>query len=266
MTRKTARRLDAAVVERGLAESRARAQALIGGGAVAVNGEVVTKSGAPVEEDARIELVREPMPYVSRGGVKLKHALDRFDVRVQGRVAADIGASTGGFTDVLLREGAARVYAIDVGYGQLAWPLRNDERVVVMERTNIRYLDALPEPIQMAVVDTSFISLRQVLPAVARLLVADGDGVVLIKPQFEAGREQVGKKGVVRSPAVWAEVLYSVLEWALAHGWSLLGLERSPIHGPAGNVEFLAHLRRGEAASIDLSSAIARVLKGDGDE
>lgn len=262
MKGKSARpRLDAAVVERGLAESRARAQALIGGGAIAVNGVVVTRAGTPVEEDARVELVREPMPYVSRGGLKLKHALDRFDVPVEGRVAADIGASTGGFTDVLLRQGATRVYAVDVGYGQLAWPLRNDERVVVMERTNIRHLEELPEPIQLAVADTSFISLRQVLPPVARLLDPHGDAVVLIKPQFEAGRAQVGKKGVVRSPAVRAEVLYGVLEWTRANGWSVLGLERSPIHGPAGNVEFLAHLRRGEASSVDLDAAVARVLE-----
>lgn len=261
MTNNSARRrLDAVVVERGLAESRARAQALIGGGAIAVNGEIVTRAAAPVDSDAVVELVREPMPYVSRGGLKLKHALDRFDVPVNGRVAADIGASTGGFTDVLLRAGAVRVYSIDVGYGQLAWTLRNDERVVVMERTNIRHLESLPEPVQLAVADTSFISLRQVLPTVARLLLPDGDAVVLIKPQFEAGREQVGKKGVVRSPVVWAEVLYSVLEWSLANGWSVLGLERSPIHGPAGNVEFLSHLRRGEAASIDLRTSISGVV------
>lgn len=254
-------RLDAAVVERGLAESRARAQALIGGGAITVNGEVVTRAATPVEEDARVELVREPMPYVSRGGVKLKHALDRFHVQVEGRVAADVGASTGGFTDVLLRAGVARAYAIDAGYGQLAWTLRNDERVVVMERTNIRYLEQLPEPVHIAVIDTSFISLRQVLPTVGRLLEPGGDAVALIKPQFEAGREQVGKKGVVRSPAVWAEVLYGVLEWALANRWSVLGLERSPIHGPAGNVEFLAHLQRGDGPSIDLETAIAHVLE-----
>lgn len=254
-------RLDAAVVERGLAESRARAQALIGGGAVAVDGEVVTKAGTPVGAESRVELVREPMPYVSRGGLKLKHALDHFEVPVEGRAAADIGASTGGFTDVLLRAGAARVYAIDVGYGQLAWPLRNDERVVVMERTNIRHLESLSEAVQLAVVDTSFISLRQVLPAAARLLAAQGDAVVLIKPQFEAGRDQVGKKGVVRSPAVWAEVLFGVLEWAQANGWSVLGLERSPVHGPAGNVEFLAHLRLDDGPSIDISPAVARVLE-----
>jgi 23S rRNA (cytidine1920-2'-O)/16S rRNA (cytidine1409-2'-O)-methyltransferase len=260
------RRLDAAVVEEGLAESRARAQALIGGGAVTVNGEVVTKSGASVDPGARVELIREPMPYVSRGGLKLQHALDRFDLSVDGRVAADVGASTGGFTDVLLRSGARRVYAIDVGYGQLAWQLRNDERVVVMERTNIRHLEGLPEPIDVAVVDTSFISLRQVLPAVSRLLMPSGDAVVLIKPQFEAGREQVGRKGVVRSAAVWAEVLFGVLEWALGNGWSVLGLERSPIHGPAGNVEFLAHLRLGGGASIDLGSAISRVLKASDGE
>jgi 23S rRNA (cytidine1920-2'-O)/16S rRNA (cytidine1409-2'-O)-methyltransferase len=205
------------------------------------------------------------MPYVSRGGLKLERAVDRFSVPVADTVAADVGASTGGFTDVLLRRGARRVYAIDVGYGQLAWPLRNDERVVVMERTNIRNLESLPERVDLAVVDTSFISLRQVLPHVAPLLVPNGDAVVLIKPQFEAGRDRVGKKGVVRSRVVWAEVLYRVLEWAEANGWSVLGLERSPIHGPAGNVEFLAHLRLGGHPSVDVPEAIGRVLAATGE-
>jgi 23S rRNA (cytidine1920-2'-O)/16S rRNA (cytidine1409-2'-O)-methyltransferase len=253
-------RLDVLTVERGLAETRARAQAIIQGGGITVDGRVVTRPGTGVERESELALVREPLPYVSRGGLKLKHAVERFRLDLAGAVAADVGASTGGFTDVLLREGVARVYAIDVGYGQLDWKLRNDPRVVVMERTNIRSLEALPEPVQVAVIDTSFISLRQVLPAVQRLLVPRADVIALIKPQFEAGREQVGKKGVIRNPVVWAEVLYGVLEWGVEHGWSVMGVERSPIRGPAGNVEFLAHLSRGNEGSIDIVDAIARVV------
>src|SRR5947209_7337034 len=204
-------RLDLAVVERGLAESRARAQALIGGGGVTVNGEVVTRASTSIGTEDRIGLAREPLPYVSRGGLKLAHALREFAVPVSGVVALDVGASTGGFTDVLLQAGARHVYAVDVGYGQLAWTLRNDPRVTVMERTNVRTLEQLPEPIDVAVADVSFISLRLVLPVMAHLLAPRGAAIVLIKPQFEAGRTQVGKKGVVRDPAVWREVLLRVL-------------------------------------------------------
>lgn len=254
-------RLDAALVTRGLAESRARAQALILGGGVSVDGAIVTKPATSVSPESEIELVREPLPYVSRGGLKLQHALDRFSMTVSGWVAVDVGASTGGFTDVLLQAGAARVYAIDVGYGQLAWTLRHDPRVVVMERTNIKDVTELPEPADLAVVDVSFISLRQVLPAVERLLTPDGEAVVLIKPQFEAGREKV-KKGVVRDPDVWRDVLHATLTSADNGGWAVLGLERSPIRGPAGNVEFLAYLSRAKRESIDLESAVKRVLNG----
>jgi 23S rRNA (cytidine1920-2'-O)/16S rRNA (cytidine1409-2'-O)-methyltransferase len=256
-------RLDAAVVMRGLAESRARAQALILGGGVSVDGAVVTRPATMVSEDSKIELVREPLPYVSRGGLKLRHALDRFDIDVEGRLAVDVGASTGGFTDVLLQAGAVRVYAIDVGYGQLAWTLRHDPRVVVMERTNIKHVSELPEPADLAVVDVSFISLRQVLPAVEHLLTQDGEAVALIKPQFEAGRDRV-KKGVVRDPEVWREVLQQTLAAAEAGGWTVLGLERSPIRGPAGNVEFLAHLSRISCPAIDLESAIEHVVSNAG--
>lgn len=256
-------RLDALVVERGLAETRARAQAIIHGGGIAVNDRVVTKPGALVASDARVVLLKQPLPYVSRGGLKLEHVLDRFDVHVSGRVALDVGASTGGFTDVLLQRHAARVYAIDVGYGQLAWKLRSDPRVVVMERTNIRKLEQLPEAANLAVIDVSFISLRQVLPHVKALLAPASDVVALIKPQFEAGRERVGKNGVVRSHEVWVDVLSEVLGWCSARGWSVLGLERSPIRGPAGNVEFLVHLRVPPAPpSIDLTVAIRRVVEG----
>lgn len=254
-------RLDLAVVACGLAESRARAQALILGGGISVNGHVVTRPSEAVPGDARIALLREPMPYVSRGGLKLRHALDEFSVVVEGKVALDAGASTGGFTDVLLQAGACRIYAVDVGYGQLAWSLRNDPRVVVMERTNIRYLTDLPEPIDLAVIDVSFISLRQVLPPVRQLLVPAGDAVCLIKPQFEAGRGQVGKRGVVRDPRLWREVLLSVLSAARGDGWAICGLVRSPIHGPAGNVEFLTHLMAGGSEpSINVVEATERVI------
>ncbi len=248
-------------MERRLAESRARAQAIILGGGVTVDGLVITKPGAPVDSDATVALVSEPMPYVSRGGLKLEHALDAFDLDVRGVTAMDVGASTGGFTDVLLKRGAARVYAIDVGYGQLAWELRNDSRVVVMERTNIRHVTSLAEEIELAVVDVSFISLRTVLPALSPLLADRATVVALIKPQFEAGRGQVGKKGVVRDPVVWERVLSHVLSAALDAGWHLAGLERSPILGPAGNVEFLAHLRRGtDSPTVDVQASIQRVV------
>jgi 23S rRNA (cytidine1920-2'-O)/16S rRNA (cytidine1409-2'-O)-methyltransferase len=260
------RRLDAAVVERGLAESRARAQALILGGGVTVDGTVVTKPANPVTDEAQIALVREPMPYVSRGGLKLRHALDAFAVRIEDAIVLDVGASTGGFTDVVLQAGARRVYAIDVGYGQLAWTLRNDNRVVVMERTNIRHLTTLPEQADLAVIDTSFISLTLVLPPVAALLKEDGEVVALIKPQFEAGKGRVGRGGVVRDPAIWREVLIAVLTFAHETRWEVVGLTRSPIRGPAGNVEFLVHLSRGDRShEIDVGSAIEAVLVPESD-
>ena len=261
MTREVTRqRLDLLVVERGLAESRARAQALIMGGAIVVDGAVATKPSQLVGAQASISRVSEENPYVSRGGLKLRHALDRFDVAVPGRVALDVGASTGGFTDVLLEAGAARVYAVDVGYGQLNWQLRQDPRVVVMERTNIRYVESLPEPVDLAVIDVSFISLRVVLPHVQRLLRPGGQIVALVKPQFEAGRDKVGKKGVVRDPAVWKEVLREILLTAQAGGLLVAGMERSPIRGPAGNIEFLVHLSANGAPSrFPLESRIEEV-------
>lgn len=255
-------RLDVAVADRGLAESRARAQNVIMGGGVTVDGVVVTKPGAMVDRSCRIELAAPPQPYVSRGGVKLEHALEDFRVPVRGRICLDVGASTGGFTDVLLHAGAERVYAVDVGYGQLAWTLRNDSRVIVMERTNIRDMQSLPEEIALAVVDVSFISLRLVLPVVRGLLVDGGDVVTLIKPQFEAGRGQVGKGGVVRDSATWRTVLERILSKARQGGWAVHGLARSPILGPAGNVEFLAHLKKdGDGTTIDVAVAIDRVLE-----
>jgi 23S rRNA (cytidine1920-2'-O)/16S rRNA (cytidine1409-2'-O)-methyltransferase len=208
---------------------------------VTVDGAVVTKPATFIAAESVVALTHPPMPYVSRGGIKLQHALDRFDLRVAGAVCLDIGASTGGFTDVLLQAGAERVYAIDVGFGQLDWRLRNDPRVVVMERTNIRNVGELPESPSLAAIDVSFISLRLVLPIVRRLLRDDADAVILIKPQFEVGRTQV-KKGVVRSAAARLEAVRAILEFASATDWRVLGLMQSPIRGPAGNIEYLALL------------------------
>jgi len=233
------KRLDILLVERGLAESRARAQAYIMEGRVRAGDRVYSKPGEAVDETAPLTLEQPETSYVGRGGEKLAHALDRFGLDPAGLVALDVGASTGGFTDVLLRRGAARVYAVDVGYGELAWSLREDPRVVVMERTNIRYLERLPEQPALAVIDVSFISLDKVLPAVWRLLASDGRVVALIKPQFEAGRGLVGKGGVVRDPATHRLVLERALAYADAAGWRLGGLVSSPILGRAGNREFL---------------------------
>jgi 23S rRNA (cytidine1920-2'-O)/16S rRNA (cytidine1409-2'-O)-methyltransferase len=237
-------RLDVLLVSRGLAESRSVAQKLILAGEVFVGDQRADKPGMSVAADAPIR-VRESLPFVSRGGNKLQAALDAFIMDVTGLVCADVGASTGGFTDCLLQHGAARVYAIDVGYGQLDWKLRNDPRVIVMERTNARYLDTLREPVDLVTIDASFISLTLILPAVTKWLQADGRVVTLIKPQFEAGREQVGRGGVVREAAIHADVLQRVLTWANEHGLTPTGLIRSPVLGPAGNIEFLARLERG---------------------
>jgi 23S rRNA (cytidine1920-2'-O)/16S rRNA (cytidine1409-2'-O)-methyltransferase len=253
-------RLDHLLVHHGLAESRSQAQALILAGQVFVNGQLAPKPGAKVPADVQVT-VRQQLPYVSRGGLKLAAALDAFGVSVQDTICADVGASTGGFTDCLLQQGAARVYAIDVGYGQLAWKLRQDQRVVVMERTNARYLEALPEPAEMVTLDASFISLKLLFPAIVGWLAADADVIPLVKPQFEARREQVGKKGVVRDPAVHSQVLERVAGYAMAHGLAVHGLIRSPITGPAGNVEFFMHLRQGASlGDFDLSAAIAECL------
>ncbi len=244
-------RLDVLLVERGLAASRERAQAFILAGDVRVGGAVVRKPGVLVEPLADIS-VESPPQYVSRGGFKLARALDSFGIDVRGEVILDVGASTGGFTDVLLQRGCARVYAVDVGYGQLAWKLRQDPRVVVLDRTNVRYLESLPEPIQGAVIDTSFISLTLVLPAVVRLLEPESWIVALVKPQFEAGRSRVGKGGVVRDVSVHRDVLTNVFTFATSIGLHLRGCVPSPILGPAGNREFLALFRRvGPSLEID---------------
>ena len=237
----TKSRLDILLIEKGLAESRNKAQALIMAGQVQVNGAIVTKAGTQVPLDAEISL-KDDLPYVSRGGLKLAAALASFKINPAGAICGDVGASTGGFTDVLLQRGAARVYAIDVGYGQLAWNLRQDNRVVVMERTNARYLETLPEPVELVTIDVSFISLKLILPTVVKWLKPAAVVVALIKPQFEAGRDQVGKGGVVRDVGVHRQVLQQVLGDAGAVGLQVLGLIPSPITGPAGNHEFLVYL------------------------
>lgn len=253
-------RLDVLVHQRGLAESQEKARRLVLAGQVLVEGKLVDKVGARVAEAARIE-VRRGLPYVSRGGLKLEKALRVFGVAPNGRVVADVGASTGGFTDCLLQHGAARVYAIDVGYGQLAWKLRRDPRVVVMERTNARYLATLPERVSLVTVDVSFISVGLILPQVRGWLSPGGLAVVLIKPQFEAPREKVGRGGVVRDEDTHREVLFGVLEWAAEHHWRLLGLTRSPLVGPRGNLEFLLCLGTDpEASGVSPAEAVEKAL------
>ncbi len=234
------KRLDLLVVERGLAESRARAQAYIMEGRVRAGDRMLSKAGESVDEATPLTLAQPETSYVGRGGEKLAHALDAFALDPIGLVALDVGASTGGFTDVLLRRGARRVYAVDVGYGELAWSLRENPSVVVIERTNIRYLERLPEEPDLATIDVSFISLDKVLPAVWRLVGDEGRVVALIKPQFEAGRGQVGKGGIVRDPSTHRLVLERALAFAAAGGWLLGGLIDSPIRGRSGNREFLA--------------------------
>lgn len=243
-------RLDKLLVDRGLAPSRERARALILAGKVQVGGIVVSKAGSQVKPDVEVTLSVPDHGYVSRGALKLEKALDGFGLDVTGMVCLDIGASTGGFTDLLLQRGAARVYAIDVGYGQLAWKLRTDDRVVVLERENVRHLDPekVPEACDLAVMDVSFISLTLVLPKVAELLRPPGGKpiIALIKPQFEAGKGQVGKGGVVRDLAIRQATIDKVCDWARDHGFDVGEVVESPIRGPAGNVEFLVLLRSPE--------------------
>jgi 23S rRNA (cytidine1920-2'-O)/16S rRNA (cytidine1409-2'-O)-methyltransferase len=242
-------------VARGLAETRERAQALVLAGAVEVDGRAAAKPGQTIAGDARVAVRENALPYVSRGGIKLVAALDTWQLDVRDVVALDVGASTGGFTDVLLQRGARRVYALDVGYGQLHYRLRQDPRVVVMERTNVRSLEALPERPNLATVDVSFISLRMALPPLFRLLADEAPVVALVKPQFEAGRRQVGKGGVVRDRAVHEQVLEDLAAWSTAQPWRLTAVTPSPIRGPAGNVEFLSLWRRAGKFSSACSSA-----------
>ena len=253
-------RLDVALVERGLAETRQKAQATIMSGIVYVNGQKVDKAGFAVAPETRLEVRGNALPYVSRGGLKLEKAMREFDLRLDGCVCADIGASTGGFTDCMLQNGATKVYAVDVGYGQLDWKLRSDPRVVCMERTNARYLthEQVPDELDFASIDVSFISLKLILPAVNGLLRDGGHVACLVKPQFEAGREKVGKKGVVRDPAVHLEVLEHFLGHARESGFSVLALTYSPIRGPEGNIEYLGYLEKSAASerSFDLAALV----------
>ncbi|MBN1978989.1 MAG: TlyA family RNA methyltransferase [Anaerolineae bacterium] len=254
-------RLDVLLVTRDLAQSRARAQSLIRAGLVRVDGQLVDKPGTQVLPDAKITLEARPR-FASRGGEKLEAALAGFGLSVSEWIVADVGASTGGFTDCLLQRGVRRVYAIDVGYGQLDWRLRGDARVVVMERTNARYVEGLPEPVDLVTVDVSFISLALILPVAVRWLRSDGQVIALVKPQFEAGRREVGKGGVVRDPTVHRAVLERVLETAEELGLGLRGLMISPLRGPAGNVEFLGWWGLG-AESLQAASAIEGCLGGE---
>ena len=253
-------RLDVLLTEKGLQESRQKAQATIMSGLVYVNGQRVDKPGAAVDPEADVEIRGNTLRYVSRGGLKLEKAMAVWPIQLEGKICMDVGASTGGFTDCMLQNGAAKVYAVDVGYGQLAWSLRSDERVVSLERTNARYLthEQVPEEPEFASVDVSFISLRQILPAVAGLLREGGQAVCLVKPQFEAGREKVGKKGVVRDPAVHREVLEHFLDHAHLSGFKVLELSFSPIRGPEGNIEYLGWLEKGawEEKAFDLARLV----------
>jgi hemolysin TlyA family protein len=251
-------RLDTLVVAQGLAASRERAKALIMAGQVLVDGRKIDKAGTLVPATATVTVTGHDIGYVSRGGLKLAKALDTFGIDLAGKVMADIGASTGGFTDCALQNGAARVYAIDVGYGQLAWSLRTDPRVVNMERTNIREVTPtmIGEALAFASVDVAFISLDKVLPVVRTLLAPAGEAVTLVKPQFEAGRDKVGKRGVVRDAAVHREVLERIIAVARAHGFIPVGLTYSPVKGPEGNIEYLLYLKT-DAADAGLDDAAA---------
>lgn len=261
------KRLDTVLVEQGFFDTRSKAQAAIMAGQILVNDLKIDKPGTQVTDEVKIKIIGNKLPYVSRGGLKLEKALKVFPISLNDKTVADIGASTGGFTDCSLQNGARKVYAIDVGYGQLAWSLRNDERVVNMERTNVRYLDetSLPEKIQIATIDVAFISLDKVLPAVRKLLNTDGCVIALIKPQFEAGRDKVGKKGVVREPKVHEEVIEKVIEMAKEEKFGIGGLDYSPIKGPEGNIEYLLYLtlNENENISYDRISQIVALSHGN---
>ncbi len=253
------KRLDAFLFEKGLSESREKAKAFIMSGIVYVNDQKALKAGMTVTEDDRIE-VRGGMEFVSRGGYKLKKAMQNFPIVLKDKICMDVGASTGGFTDCMLKNGAKKVFCVDVGYGQLAWKLRSDDRVVNLERTNIRYVtnELIPDVVDFFSVDVSFISLKLVLPAVLPLLAENGQGVCLIKPQFEAGRERVGKKGVVRDIQTHIDVVHEIIGFANANGFSVLGLDFSPIKGPEGNIEYLMYIQKGSgnASEVDAQAVV----------
>lgn len=261
-------RLDILLVKRNLAESREKAKAVIMAGCVFVDGQREDKAGTTFSPDVNIEIKGHTLPYVSRGGLKLEKALANFDVDVKGKVCTDVGSSTGGFTDCMLQNGAVKVYAIDVGRGQLDWKLRQDPRVICMEKTNIRYVtpEDIGEPVDFSSIDVSFISLTKVLEPIRNYLKADGEIVALIKPQFEAGREKVGKKGVVREKSTHREVIEKVTDYARSVGFDVLELDFSPIKGPEGNIEYLVHLKKNLSAelsedSIDIASVVDRAFE-----
>ncbi len=262
------KRLDVLLVEKGFFESREKAKAVIMSGCVYVNNQKADKAGASFDENAAVEVRDNRLRYVSRGGYKLEKAMQVFPISLEGRVTMDIGASTGGFTDCMLQNGAKKVYAVDVGYGQLAWKLRNDPRVVNLERTNMRYVthEQVPEEIDFFSVDVAFISLKLILPA-ARGICADGaEGVCLIKPQFEAGREHVGKNGVVRDKRVHISVTREIVAFCLDHGFSVLGLDYSPIKGPQGNIEYLLYIKRSDKPENLLTAAPEGVVEASHNE
>lgn len=246
-------RLDVAVFEQGYASSREKAKAVIMAGQVYVNNQKVDKAGTQISPDDKLEVRGNSLKYVSRGGLKLEKAMKEFPITLEGKICMDVGASTGGFTDCMLQNGAKKVYSIDVGYGQLAWKLRTDERVVNLERTNFRYVtkEQVPDSIDFSSVDVSFISLKHILPVLNTLLCDSGQAVCLIKPQFEAGREKVGKKGVVRDLAVHLEVVQRIINMALENGFSVKGLQFSPIKGPEGNIEYLIYLNKASEPYVD---------------
>ncbi len=253
-------RADELLVQLGLAESRSKAKAMILAGDVRIGDRVINRPAEPLPDDTSFAIAQPPR-YVSRGGFKLEHALDSFSINVDDVVAADFGASTGGFTDCLLKHGAAKVYAIDVGYGQLDYRMRQDPRVVVMERVNARYVESLPEPIDIVTIDVSFISLEHMLPVASRVLRSGGDVVALIKPQFEAGKGAVDRRGVVKDERVRRDVVSRIIELAESHALGLRGLARSPVVGPAGNIEFLGHFQK-DAQSVDTRESLEAVFGG----
>ena len=262
-------RIDILLTEKNFFDSRARAKTMIMLGKVLVNGQKIDKAGTLVSRDAEIKIIGEEMPFVSRGGFKLQKALDVFKIDLNEKICADVGASTGGFTDCMLQHGAKKIYAVDVGYGQLAWKLRQDERVINLERTNIRNVTRaeIPDELDFASIDVAFISLDKVLPVVFKLLGDAGEVAALIKPQFEAGREQVGKKGVVKDKKIHAEVIEYVLKFAEEVGFKICGINFSPVKGPEGNIEYLAHLTKSnEAEKFDWREKISAVVESAHEE
>lgn len=256
------KRLDVLLVEKGFFESREKAKAVIMSGCVYVNNQKADKAGSNYDENAAVEVRDNHMRYVSRGGYKLEKAMEVFPISLDGKVTMDIGASTGGFTDCMLQNGAQKVYAVDVGYGQLAWKLRNDERVVNLERTNMRYVTAeqVPEPVDFFSVDVAFISLELILPAARGVCADDAQAVCLIKPQFEAGRENVGKNGVVRDQKVHQSVVQGIIDFCLNNSFSVCGLDYSPIKGPQGNIEYLLYIKRSDTPENHLTVTAAEVV------